>query len=796
MRIRVRGTRTVAALALLVIAAGACGSGSKDSGGGSGGSGTVEAIRVPQDYKTIQAAADAAKPGDLVLVDPGVYREAVDVTTPNITIRGTDRNTVILDGGFELENGIRVLDTNGVVVENMTARNYVTNGFFWTGSDYYRGSYLTAYRNGDYGVYAFDAYHGQFDNSYGGGSPDAGFYIGECFKCDAVIDNVVSENNGLGYSGTNAGGDLFIVNSTFRNNRAGIVPNTGAYELCYPERESTIVGNLVYNNNNSDAPGIDAALVANGNGILVPGGVGNTIERNRVWDHERTGIGLVPFPEEDANDLPPAQTEWKTPCSETHDKKVPKIPADQCDAIDGLLAGCAVLWNPFDNSVVGNVVEGSGIADLVVATVDLFATGETVETLRNCFSDNTFATTAPLDLETLAPCEGTGSGGDWAAGALDLLGLFTNPAPAPPEDTFKKTPVPGDQENMPGGETAPAPRFRGPDAPGHRGDQGSGPACGELSIDRDRSRRPIALALGAAVLAAGIGAIAVARGGASHVQAMGPAAARRAGAVGPERHTGPQGRVGQFVVTCRYSHSGPNDPIVHFGHAGRSHRHDFYGAVGTDARSTPDDLVRQRTTCDKLPDTAAYWHPTLYDGAADVVPRSIAAYYRAAPGVAPTEVQPYPFGIAIIAGDATATTPRPGEAAGWVCGSSTDLKAAPPSCPVSAPLHMVLTFQDCWDGRHLDSVDHQSHVAYSARGKCPASHPVHVPQLSVTVNFGLSGVGHDLRLASGNVYSAHGDFLNAWDPAGLEREVNGCIHRDVVCELASNREEEPLFQHT
>ena len=52
-----------------------------------------------------------------------------------------------------------------------------------------------------------------------------------------MIDNVISEYNGLGYSGTNSGGDLYIVNSTFRNNRAGIVPNSGAYELCYPQPE-------------------------------------------------------------------------------------------------------------------------------------------------------------------------------------------------------------------------------------------------------------------------------------------------------------------------------------------------------------------------------------------------------------------------------------------------------------------------------------------------------------------------------------------------------------------------------
>ncbi len=425
----------------------------------------VETIRVPQDHDTIQAAVCASHRGDLVLVSPGVYREAVDVTTPDLTIRGTDRNRVILDGGFTKENGIRVLDTDGVVVENMTARNFVSNGFYWTGSDYYRGSYLTAYRNGDYGIYAFDAYHGQLDHSYGGGSPDAGFYIGECFRCDAVIDSVVSENNGLGYSGTNSGGDLYIVNSTFRHNRAGIVPNSGSYELCYPSRETTIAGNLVYDNNNGDAPAIDVALLANGNGILVPGGVRERIRNNRVFDHDRTGIGLVPYPEEDANDLAPPKTAWDTPCRQTRDRKVPEIPAADCKAVEGLFKKCVVFWNPIENEVVGNVVEGSGIADLAVGTLDVFNTGATTDTLGNCFSGNRFSTTAPIGLESLAPCGAAGNGGDWNAGALDLVGVFLDEPPKPPKSQWKRTPVPPAQAPMPGRVTRPPERFRGPQLP-------------------------------------------------------------------------------------------------------------------------------------------------------------------------------------------------------------------------------------------------------------------------------------------------------------------------------------------
>lgn len=459
----------VAALAVVALLAGACSSddGEDVSSGGSGG-GTEGTIRVPQDQPTIQKAVDAAKDGDLILVDEGVYHEAVDVSREgleDVTIRGVDRNKVILDGEFELENGIRVLDTDGVVVENMTARNYVSNGFYWTGSDRYRGSYLTAYRNGDYGIYAFDAYHGQFDHSYASGSPDAGFYIGECYECDAVISEVVSEYNGLGYSGTNSGGELYIVNSEFANNRAGIVPNSGSYELCYPSRQTTIAGNMVHDNNMTDGPGIDVSLLAQGNGILPAGAVKALITKNRVWNHARTGIGLVPFPESDANDLAPPETEWGTPCDETPakaEKAQPTIPADKCVEVSLIGEGCIVMWNPIENTVEGNDVSGSEVADLAVGTVDLTGSGQTTDTLRNCFSANVFTTSQPASLEQLAPCSGEPTATDWTASPLDLIGLMGSPAAKPTADSYKTTPEPGPQENMPNASTAKAVRFTEP----------------------------------------------------------------------------------------------------------------------------------------------------------------------------------------------------------------------------------------------------------------------------------------------------------------------------------------------
>ncbi len=397
-------------------------------------------LEVPAEYDTIQSAVDAAGSGDLVLISPGVYNEAVNVVTDGVVIRGLEREGVVLDGEFELDNGIRVLGAKGVVVENLTAQNYTNNGVFFTGAEGYRVSYVTAYRNGDYGIYGFDAVKGVIEHSYGAGSPDAGFYIGQCYPCDSLLDDVLAEHNGLGYSGTNSGGNLLIVNSTFRNNRAGIVPNSGSYELCYPERETTIVGNIVHSNNQPDTPAIDVALLAMGNGILAPGGIRNRIERNLVFDHDRTGIGLVPFLEEGPNDDLTTPDEWEVPCEIARDEPLAEEIPD------------VLLWDAQDNVVRGNVVSDSRTADLGQAGV-----GIPTADLGNCWEGNTFETSAPAGLEALAPCTGEGSG-DWEANPLDVFAWLSEVATRPPPVDYQIAELPPipDLEDMPDAATAPA----------------------------------------------------------------------------------------------------------------------------------------------------------------------------------------------------------------------------------------------------------------------------------------------------------------------------------------------------
>jgi hypothetical protein len=246
--------------------------------------------------------------------------------------------------------------------------------------------------------------------------------------------------------------------------------------------------------------------------------------------------------------------------------------------------------------------------------------------------------------------------------------------------------------------------------------------------------------------------------------------------------TGPQGRVGQFVVECGWSHSSFDDPIVHPGHSGASHRHDFFGNTTTSAASTYDELLAGQTSCQQRLDTAAYWAPSVLAGdGTPVVPIAATAYYRVAPGIDPATVEAYPPDLRILGGDATDDDVR---FAGWTCRAASALSASRPRCAATSGLKLAVVFPDCWDGVNTDSADHRAHVAGSAGGQCPGSHPVPIPQLELVVDYGVvDPVG--LALSSGPVSSAHADFWNAWDQDKLETEVELCLRRQQVCAVTN-----------
>jgi len=243
----------------------------------------------------------------------------------------------------------------------------------------------------------------------------------------------------------------------------------------------------------------------------------------------------------------------------------------------------------------------------------------------------------------------------------------------------------------------------------------------------------------------------------------------------------PEPHQGRFVVECDYSHSRPDDPIVYPRAPGASHLHDFFGATDVTAFSRAADLVGGDTTCETQQDTASYWAPALLDGEGrPIEPIGSDAYYRAAPGVDPADVEPFPLGLAIISGDHTATEAQDTDIVGWSCGSNPRRHATPPECEGST-LVLRVTFPDCWDGERLTSADHRSHMARSDGGGCPDSHPVVLPQLEFLVEYPNPADVDGLSLASGDVRTAHADFYNAWEEQKLDEEIRYCIQTDVIC---------------
>jgi hypothetical protein len=255
--------------------------------------------------------------------------------------------------------------------------------------------------------------------------------------------------------------------------------------------------------------------------------------------------------------------------------------------------------------------------------------------------------------------------------------------------------------------------------------------------------------------------------------------------------SGPQGGTGQFVVECALDHFGPDDPIVHPGHPGASHLHQFFGATGVTADSTYDALTAGATTCDQQADTAAYWAPVLLDSDGQPIRalRSV-AYYRAGPGVDPAVVTDHPPGLMLIAGDATATEPQPVSVVAWSCGTGALRVDTPPDCTDAPSLRMIVTYPDCWNGVDLASVDwfdrSRRHAVYSESGECPRSHPVHIPQLQFAIDYPPipSADLDELALSSGDIHSGHADFWNTWQQQKLSNEIAKCIHRDLVCNVS------------
>ena len=429
----------------------------------------------PGGFSSIQAAVDAALPGDWILIGPGHYREqgapnaGVLITTSGVHLRGMDRNDVVIDGtkagsrrcsgdpaaqdygsAAGGRNGIEILKVDGVSVENLTVCNFLSdalghngNQVWWNGGDgsgeigigSYAGAYLTASstfsqlgiaNTAQYGIFASNASGpGLITHSYASNMGDAAFYVGACPDCNAVLRFVHAQNSAQGFSGTNAGGRLVLEYSEWDHNRAGIVsstlsnddppsPQDGACPDSPGKSCTSIEFNYVHDNNNPNTPGLGlAASVPIGTGINLSGGRSDTVRHNLVIDNGSWGILLNDYPDFSPPTVP----------AYCQGGEVGYNPPPPFDQLYGPVIPC--YFPSFGNRILGNFFLGNGFFGN--STNGDMANAVLAHPINNCFRDNFNAntgtpTSSPANLQ--APSVAGTCGRPWNPDTLQELSLI------------------------------------------------------------------------------------------------------------------------------------------------------------------------------------------------------------------------------------------------------------------------------------------------------------------------------------------------------------------------------------
>ncbi|MFD7919263.1 DUF1996 domain-containing protein [Streptomyces sp. NPDC059740] len=273
--------------------------------------------------------------------------------------------------------------------------------------------------------------------------------------------------------------------------------------------------------------------------------------------------------------------------------------------------------------------------------------------------------------------------------------------------------------------------------------------------------------------------------------------------VKPSDATPPHRYFHEFQANCNFTHAAPDDPIVYPGQPGASHNHTFMGNTTTAADSTTASLSAGESVCKAPDDLSAYWVPTVFNGDKPVYPVGPQTIYYKAGVTDYTSVRPFPKGLRYVVGSPMQTRDEfrnlKGWVEGWECGNSYGNIDFPATCPSTPDTQLNIRLQapSCWDGIHLDTPDHKSHMAYPVvkpgtnDNVCPADHPVAVPMVEFKMAFPVNGDMSKVRLASGASYTFHYDFFNAWDDPTLKALVDHCIVGGLQCDARGYDETNP-----
>ncbi|MGR3320189.1 MAG: right-handed parallel beta-helix repeat-containing protein [Candidatus Anammoxibacter sp.] len=114
---------------------------------------TSSTVNVPGNFNTIQSAIDAALDGDTILVSPGTYKETIEIIDKDITLKGQNKDSTIINGenldelstifasggnvsisGFTIMNGgfdgVEIIDSEESMVFDNIIKSSIRTGLF------------------------------------------------------------------------------------------------------------------------------------------------------------------------------------------------------------------------------------------------------------------------------------------------------------------------------------------------------------------------------------------------------------------------------------------------------------------------------------------------------------------------------------------------------------------------------------------------------------------------------------------------------------------------------------------
>lgn len=277
----------------------------------------------------------------------------------------------------------------------------------------------------------------------------------------------------------------------------------------------------------------------------------------------------------------------------------------------------------------------------------------------------------------------------------------------------------------------------------------------------------------------------------------------------PDNHTDPtwnESRIG-WLVECDSVKFEQIDPLVTPGQRSH-HMHEFFGNGNINASSVTQDFAdtpRDDIQCTDVNDKSAYWSPAAYQDGWRLTAELFKAYYKSTT----SDTIPMPLGLRMVAGNAGATANQDRQV-GWFEEQRTnDLTPKEDLTNTVGATEMItrqnpdvnvvlrINFPNCWDGVHLDSADHQSHMAYFDQETltCPDTHPVKIPQLTTFTQYDTVG-GADFSLASGEWFTFHQDFWNAWSPDQMSDLNQECILAELNCRIRGSNTLQQRGQHS